>query len=98
MPCWPLLSLLSLLAVPLTLASLILTLPERAVPQLLLFADHVAEFVERRHHVVTVLIALLARPSHLQILQHLLQFLQQPLSGILGTRARELLDAGRSCS
>ena len=43
---------------------------------MLLLADHVAELVERRHHVIAVLIALLTRPRHLQIFEHLLQFVE----------------------
>jgi len=70
-----LLALLTLLSA-MAIASLILSLPERAVAQLLLLADHVAELVERLHHVVAVFAILLARPRHLQIFKHLLQFLQ----------------------
>jgi hypothetical protein len=46
-----LLALLALLAA-LAVAPLVLALLERAIAQLLLLADHVAELVERRHHVV----------------------------------------------
>ena len=97
------LALLSLLAalpaLALLVAPLVLALPERLVAQVLLLADHVAELVERRHHVVVhVVAALLARPGHLQVLQHLLQLFEQLLRRVLGARARKLLDAGRSCS
>ena len=57
-PCWP-------------LAPLILTLTIGAVAQLLLLADHLAEFVERRHHVV-VAVHVAARLRHLKVFQHLL--------------------------
>ena len=62
----PLLSLLAALLAVLTLlaalpALLILALAERLVPQLLLFLDHLAEFVEHlRHFIVAVLALLLA--------------------------------------
>ncbi len=91
MPCLALLALLTLLSA-LAFAALILALPEGAVAQLLLLADHVAELVQRLHHVVAVFAILLARPRHLQVFQHLLQFLQQPLGGFLGARARKLLE------
>src|SRR5204862_7058052 len=47
-----LLALLAALTLLAALAALILTLAEGAVAQLLLLADHVAELVEHRHHVV----------------------------------------------
>ena len=40
----------------LTVAPHVLTLLERLVAQLLLLADHVTEFVERRHHVVVAVV------------------------------------------
>ena len=91
------LTLLALLAalpaLALLVAPLVLALPEGLVAQVLLLADHVAELVERRHHVVVhVVAALLARPGHLQVLQHLLQLFEQLLCGVLGARARELLE------
>src|SRR5262245_13764793 len=75
----PLLALLSLLpllallpALPALLsafAPLVLSLPEGAVAQLLLLADHVAQLVERRHHVVVAVAVLhLAGPRGLQVL------------------------------
>src|SRR4029453_13351539 len=73
------LALLTLLAAlpALAVAPLVLTLLEGAVAQLLLLADHVAELVERRHHVVVaVAVHLLAGTGHLQVLQHLLELLQ----------------------
>ena len=77
----------------LLIAALLLALPERLVAQILLLADHVAELVERRHHVVVhVVAARLAGPRHLQVLQHLLQLVEQLLRRILGAGARELLE------
>ena len=77
----------------LLVAPLVLALAEGLVAQVLLLADHVAELVERRHHVVVhVVAALLARPGHLQVLQHLLQLFEQLLRGVLGAGARELLE------
>ena len=71
-----LLALLPRLAALSTLAAaLVLTLLERAVAQLLLLADDVAEFVERRHHVV-VAVHVAARTRHLEIFQHLLQLFE----------------------
>jgi hypothetical protein len=87
-----LLSLLALLAALSALATLVLTLLERAIAQLLLLADHVAKLVERRHHVV-VAIHRLAGSSHLQVFQHLLQFLQQLFCGIASTGTRHLFEA-----
>src|SRR4029450_13733879 len=53
-----LLTLLALLAAlsALAVAPLVLALLERAIAQLLLLADHVAELVERGHHVVVAVI------------------------------------------
>ena len=63
------------------------------VAQLLLLADHVAELVERGHHVVVaVAVHLLAGPRHLQVLQHLLELLQHLARRILGAGARHLLE------
>ena len=73
-------------------APLVLALLEGLVAQLLLLADHVAELVERRHHVVVHVVALLARPRHLQVLEHLLQLFEQLLGRILGAGARHLLE------
>src|SRR5215471_13018860 len=85
-----LLSLLALLTALPTLAitALVLALLERAIAQLLLLADHVAELVERRHHVIVAVIHLLPGTGHLQVFQHLLQILQHPARGIPGARAR----------
>ena len=56
-----------------------------------MLADHVAQFVQRRHHVVVaVLTARGARPRHLQVFQHGLQFLEQPARGILVAGARQI--------
>src|SRR5262245_23868343 len=90
-----LLTLLTLLAAlpALAVAPLVLTLLEGAVAQLLLLADHVAELVERRHHVVVaVAVHLLAGTGHLQVLQHLLELLQHPARGVLGAGAGHLLE------
>src|ERR1043166_2279223 len=56
LPLLPLLTLLALLAAlpALAFAPRVLALPERTVSQLLLLADHVTQFVERRHHVVVI--------------------------------------------
>ena len=82
------LALLSALsAQPVT--TLVLTLLESTVAQLLLLADHVAKLVQRRHHVVVaVAIHLLSRTGHLQIFEHGLELLQHPARGILGAGAR----------
>jgi len=65
---------LLLLALPaLTVAPRILALLEGLVAQLLLLADHVAEFVQRLLHVA---VAGLAGLGHLQVFQHLLQLLE----------------------
>jgi hypothetical protein len=69
---------------------LILALLECAIVKLLLLVDHVAELVERRHHVV-IASHLLARLSHLQVLEHLLQFMQHSSRGVLGAGAGHLL-------
>ena len=87
-----LLTLLAVLAALAALAALILALPEGAVAQLLLLADHVAEFVERRHHVVVAVVHVAARPRHLQVFQHLLQLIEQLPRGVLGAGARQLLE------
>ncbi len=68
----------------------ILALLEGLVAQLLLLADHVAEFVQRLLHVV---VAGLAGLRHLQVFQHLLQLLEQLLGGILVAGARQPLHA-----
>src|SRR5262249_37441977 len=82
----PLLTLLTslprLAALP-ALAALVLALLEGAIAQLLLLTDHVAELVERRHHVV-VAVHLLPGPRRLQVLEHLLQLLQHSPRRILG--------------
>ena len=59
-----LLALAALTILPLVL-SLILALLEGLIAQLLLLADHVAQFVKRRHHVVVVVIALGTGAPHL---------------------------------
>src|SRR5260370_29254831 len=74
----------------LAIASLVLALLDRAIAQLLLLADHVAEIVERRHHVIVAIIHLLPGASHLQVFQHLLKILQHPARGIPGAGARHL--------
>src|SRR3984885_287400 len=68
----------------------ILALLEGLVAQLLLFPDHVAEFVQRLLH---VLVAGLAGLRHLQVFQHLLQLLEQLLGGVLVAGARQPLHA-----
>ena len=84
----PLLSLLAALAV---LPALVLALAESAVAQFLLLADHVAELVELRHHVVHV-VAVLVRRRHLQIFHHLLKLLQKLLRRVPGAVARHVLE------
>src|SRR5262249_46083798 len=74
------------------LTALLLALAERAIAQLLLLADHVAELIERRHHVV-VGVHVAARPRHLQVLEHLLQFVEQAPRRVLRSRARHALHA-----
>ena len=76
-------ALVALLAA-LAVAPGILALLVGLVAQLLLLADHVAEFVQRLLHVVAALAGL----RHLQVFQHLLQLFQQLLGGFLvaGTR------------
>ena len=75
----------------LAVAPLILTLLECAIAQLLLLADHIAELVERRHHVVVaVAVHLLPGTGHLQVLQHLLEVLQHPARGISRPGTRHL--------
>jgi len=89
------LALLALLAArpTLALAPLILSLLEGLVAKLLLLANHVAELVERRHHVVAVVaVHVLSGPRHLQVLEDRLQLLEQPLGGVLGAGLVELLD------
>ena len=56
--------------------ALILTLAEGAVAQILLFVDHVAEFVQLLHHVAEI-VAVHVRRRHLQVFHHLLELLQQ---------------------
>ena len=63
---------------------------EGLVAQLLLLANHVAEFVERLLHVV---VAVLAGPRHLQVFQHLLELFEQLFGGILVAGARQPLHA-----
>ncbi len=71
--------------------ALILALLKSAVAQLLLLADHVAELVERRHHVLVALVHI--RHAHLQIFHHLLQLLQKLARGVLGAVAREIFQS-----
>ena len=52
--------------------ALILTLAEGAVAQILLFVDHVAEFVQLLHHVAEI-VAVHVRRRHLQVFHHLLE-------------------------
>ena len=73
-----------------TVAPRILALLEGLVAQLLLLADHVAEFVQRLLHVA---VAGLAGLRHLQVFQHLLQLLEQLLGGVLVAGARQPLHA-----
>src|SRR5262245_21268010 len=88
----PLLTLLAALSA-LAVAPLVLALLERAIAQLLLLADHVAELVERGHHVVVAIaIHLLPGTGHLQVFQHLLEVLQHPARGIPGSGARHLFE------
>src|SRR5207302_478097 len=75
LPALPPLAALALLA--LLAAALVLAFAEGAVAQLLLLADHVAELVEHRHHVVVAVLAHLAGARHLQVFQHLLQLVEQ---------------------
>ena len=84
-----LLALAALLA--LAVAPLVLALLEGLVAQLLLLADHVAQFVERRHHVVVAVVALRAGPRHLQVLEHRLQLFEQLARGVLVAGARQAL-------
>ncbi len=80
----------ALLAALAILLALVLALAEGAVAQILLLADHVAELVELRHHVVGV-VAVHVRRRHLQIFHHLLQLLQKLAGGVLGAVARQVL-------
>ncbi len=82
-------ALIALLAA-LAIAPRILALLVGLVAQLLLLADHVAEFVQRLLHVVA---AGLAGLRHLQIFQHLLQLLEQLLGRILVAGTRQALHA-----
>ncbi len=67
----------------------ILPLLERLVAQLLLLADHVAEFVQRLIHVAVALSGL----RHLQVFQHLLHLVEQRPRGVLVAGARQTLHA-----
>src|SRR5262249_28958638 len=91
LPLLPLLALLTALST-LAIAPLVLALLERAIAQLLLLADHVAELVERGHHVVVAVIHLLPGTGHRQVLQHLLEVLQHAARGIPGAGARHLFE------
>src|SRR6185437_3658486 len=82
----PALTLLLTLAV----APHILALFEGLVAQLLLFADHIAQLIQRRHHIVVAIVTLRAGPRHLQILEHRLQFFQQLARGLLVAGARQI--------
>src|SRR5262249_39386169 len=76
LPLLPLLSALSALALLSAWPSpLVLALAERLVAQLLLLANHVAELIEHRHHVVGHVLADLPRARHLQVLHHLRQLI-----------------------
>src|SRR3984957_9634620 len=66
----------------------ILALLEGLVAQLLLLADHVAEFVQRLLHVA---VAGLSGLRHLQVFQHFLQLFEQLLGGFLVAGARQPL-------
>ncbi len=83
-------ALLALLLAAHAVAPGILALLEGLVAQLLLLADHVAEFVERLLHVA---FAGLPRLRHLQAFQHLLELLEQLLGGVLVAGARQTLHA-----
>ena len=63
--------------------ALILTLAEGAVAQILLFVDHVAEFVQLLHHVAEI-VAVHVRRRHVQVFHHLLELLQQLARRVLG--------------
>src|SRR6516165_10330152 len=67
------------------LLALLLSLLESAVAQLLLLADHLAQLVERRHHVIVALVHV--RHAHLQVLHQFLQLLQKLARGVLGAAA-----------
>ena len=71
-------ALVALLA-PVAITPRILALLEGLVAQLLLLADHVAEFVQRLLHVVATLAGL----RHLQVFKHLLQLFQELLRRVL---------------
>src|ERR1700722_13889393 len=71
-------ALVALAALP--VAPRILALFEGLVAQLLLLADHVAEFIQRLLHIA---VAGLARLRHLQVFQHLLQLIEQLFGRIL---------------
>ena len=87
------LALLALLAALALLPALVLALLEGAVAQLLLAADHVAELIERRLHLVVVVAALLARPRHLQVVEHLRKLIEHLARGVARSGARHLLHA-----
>ena len=89
----PLLTLLAFLAALALLAALVLALLEGAVAQLLLPADHVAELVERLVHLVVAVVALLARPRHLQVVEHLRELIEHLARGVARPGARHLLHA-----
>ena len=88
-------TLLATLALLTALAALVLALLEGSVTQLLLAADHVGQFIELPHHFVVALAALLllAGLCRLQVVEHLLQFLEQLARGIAVAVTRHLLHA-----
>ena len=65
-------------------------MPVGAVAQILLLADHVAEFVERRRHLIVVAAAV--GRGHLQIIHHLLELGQKLLCGVTRAAARHVLE------
>src|SRR3984957_15962720 len=73
-------ALVALLLAAGAVAPRILALLEGLVAQLLLLADHVAEFVQRLFHVA---VAGLSGLRHLQVFQHFLQLFEQLLGGFL---------------
>jgi len=86
-------ALAALTLLPALLPTLILTLLERTVAQLLLPPDHIAQLIELVHHVVVAVPALhLAGLRHLQVVEHRLQLLQELTRGILGSGTGHLLE------
>ena len=82
-----LLTLLTLLTAALPV--LLLAAPVGAVAQVLLLADHVAQLIERRRHLIVVAAAV--GRGHLQIFHHLLELGQKLLGGVARAAARHVL-------